>query len=849
MSLNISEFKETIEINGNDLANNSMLINELLVNDLLISLGYNKRKNKNVKRLYNNILDWEIVNPNYKVAVKAITSTDLSNNGIDEVLNTCAEKKIGLVLVVTESSFNIYRFNKETLEYLNVKEISLLEELDEQSAEIIDAISNETYNLDVLDEILYGSKVTFEEVAEVFANNLDKLKTAVSNWMNLPYEDISEHCDKFVLARTESAKDAEIAELTKKLKEKQDAESNVNSEIIDNFKNQIKELSDKYGQAMFDLEEANKQIEEYKKQIDELSGNNRKRAIELLDIIEDNPDLNRSYVAVINNELLQFETLYTFVGRVLQKLYELENFEASKYIFNANVFKLVQPATRNDLIMNNKAYDIELDSVNEDEALNKLRILFNHFDNIIFECKKIGTLNLNTNETPEEYFEDDIDEPDNNFIVEDESNWEQSNETEFSTLKDKELEQSEEVLFSDKEETFSGISLSKDTESVTENVDADTSENSDELDVSDLMDNEDEFDEPKEVSNSVPSQLIVHTIKDIDSLVWRDENIQFNNILYIGSQDVTFTITLDEHSTLDVLLCKCLDAVLATEVYNGGSEIITELKQAELGFVNNCIKLYSDEYRNCPRINGTHYVITGVQSIQQIATIILDICNTMHINTANKYIYFDVVTDSKVILDNYGFNEEAIQLRDTEYFKPSNEDSNIPVIIRGDLFNYIMVTKHSLQAHKDIFINVSAVKTKYFVKQSITKQDIPGIISEIINEGYKQCSNVSYDKIGNVIGEGYRIASLNQEDVSSNYKAYTIAGNTVYISELEDWQIPHALIKLHTTLFLNTAIAIKTSINVDAVNYYGGEFETTEPSLSLATKSLADYIARCAKNA
>ena len=45
--------------------------------------------------------------------------------------------------------------------------------------------------------------------------------------------------------------------------------------------------------------------------------------------------------------------------------------------------------------MNNKAYDVKVDGIHEDEVLNKLRIVYSHFSNdVIFECKKIGSLDI-----------------------------------------------------------------------------------------------------------------------------------------------------------------------------------------------------------------------------------------------------------------------------------------------------------------------------------------------------------------------------------------------------------------------------------------------------------------------
>ena len=342
--------------------------------------------------------------------------------------------------------------------------------------------------------------------------------------------------------------------------------------------------------------------------------------------------------------------------------------------------------------------------------------------------------------------------------------------------------------------------------------------------------------------------LLVQNLTNIDSLVWTDENVQFNNIKYIGEQETTFAINLSMDSTYDTLLCKCVDAVLALEVLKGNTSVITSLKQKDFSFINNSIKLYTEEYRNYPRINGTRYAVVDVKSVQQVATILVDICNSLNIDTDIKYIYLDAVTDSKFIIDNYGYEEEAVQLRETAFFESKSESREDSAIIRGDMFNNIMVTKNSLKAHESIISNTLAVKTKYLASQVNNSDDVLDVIAKMLEEGIRAGIDINYDIFGNVVGEGYRLLSLDPNVVSDESKQLTINGKTVYCSKIATWQIPHTFVKIHTALFNNTAVALKTMVNASALDYYSTEFETTEPSLSLAVRSFTEYIYSCIKN-
>ena len=61
MSLNIKEITETLEFNKDDLKGNRMLTNEIIVDDIMLGLGYNKRRDKSVQRLYDKLIDWMVV--------------------------------------------------------------------------------------------------------------------------------------------------------------------------------------------------------------------------------------------------------------------------------------------------------------------------------------------------------------------------------------------------------------------------------------------------------------------------------------------------------------------------------------------------------------------------------------------------------------------------------------------------------------------------------------------------------------------------------------------------------------------------------------------------------------------
>lgn len=980
MSLDIKELRETFEVNSDELKDNRNLVNELIVDDLMVGLGFNKKRDKTVKRLYNEPVDWEVLAQNIKMAVKVFSLSDTDiNDELKETIKFCLEKRFSILIITNGEGITIMRYNKEEIKYTEVIDISFMEEVDETKEMILSAISKDTFNMAIIDEYLSKSSVSYEQVVSILEEHSDDLKTSVANWLSTDVESISNHCDKVIDAlknpvtntinenngstdvseytakieeleielnnavaeledtkenlqreldntRAElqlekskateittetvsddsSAKDEEIAELKTKIDELQNkldlASSSSNNtsvnvdnntqEMIDAYVAQIRQLSVDLSESKENEEKYKNQVDELKAEIENLSGADRKHSLELLDIIEDNPELERNYVAVINSELQQYDKLSTFVGRCLQKLYEIKSLEASQYIFNGDLFKLIQPAVRNDMIMGNKAYDIDMTGAKEDEYLNKLRIIFTHFDDVIFECKKVGHLTDSSlegeavvkpeikvaeiDETIDDgglfdtaaFSDEQPSEIDDNQFSQINAELEQydaseeqdglnSDGTGFDAIENAEDFGMESTGFEDNSQFSQGFG--SDTQSNWENTNTEIGDSLSgsinvegdiqsgfEFGPTEGFDDFESLESETSITNEMQHYLLAQNLANIDELVWTQEPVQFNTIKYIGTNDVTYMINVGEGASYDKLLCKCIDALLAIEAGFGNLNAIIALKSKDLSFVNNSIKLYTEEYKNYPRINGTKYAVVDVQSVPQVATILSEICNAIDIPSDDKFLYIDANTDSNM-LAAYAYSEDAIQLRESDHFVPTEVDNHAIAVVKGDMFNTVIVTKNSLEAHKCVFLKTMAVKTQYLGVQTDTIDDIQDLIGKILEHADTSGIEINSSAIGQVVGEKYRLVSYNEAEVNPEHKVYMIGGRPVFVSNIEMWQATHSIIRVHTSLFNNDAIALKTEINANAVNYYGNDYETTEPSLSLAIKSFVHYIAKCVK--
>lgn len=778
------------------------------------------------------ISDENSSNAEQSETVTASEVTEASNEEVSELQTKLAEATDK----VTEQSKEIEEQQKEIEELKSVKEEQQkeIDTLKTSNDELKSQLDEQSKKLDETKE----HEISTSEIEEL-NNKINSLSTEIAEKDTKISELETEINTKNTLIEAKEAlineKDAEITEKTAEL-EKANNNSETSSAVsavsaasqdeIDAYREQIQTISSKLADSEDKIKQLTKELEDANDKLNNISGAERQKATELINVIEDSSELPRSYVAVINTELLQYDMLHTFVGRTLQKLYEIKSYEASQFIFNGDIFKIVQPAERNDLIMNNKAYDIKLDGIHEDEVLNKLRIVFSHFSDIVFECKKIGSL---------EVTEKMADESESN------SNSDLSADTgiKFDNIDD--IDNSNEA----------GVDIDNDNNTEDINFGDDSSEVSTEAGIS--LSKADGIDEQQ---SQKLHGIMCGQFLQLDDLIWGDEETVFNTIKYIGSSSVNFNINMNnDDMSNERLFCKSLDAMLALAILNGQNNVLSLLRQTDLSQINNFIKLYTEEYASYPgatRINGTRYIVAGIESVKQVASVLADVGNNLGIDMSDMFVFFDTDTTSEQMLDTWGYNEAAIQLNEDTDVSGITDEKDVTAVLKGSIFNNLIITKNSLSVHEKVIGRTLRIKTKYF-RHIMGNPDNPGddvalTVREMINEAVKMGRHdINFNCLGNVIGESYKFVSENISDVSDDAIQIEADGRVLYVSRLKNWQVPLSLIKVHTTLLADTAIAIEVEINSEALNFYMNQFVVAEPSFSLAVESFTRYINSCIK--
>lgn len=900
----------TIGTRKHDMENSRPATNDLIVADILMGLGYNMRRDTSVERIYSGDYDWSLESAQgdaiavYTVPVcKEITL----DNDLMVAFETLSGVPYKVVLVTNAETLEVWKYDTESEnKYKRIYTVDF-KSLDDTDFKVLDAVSKQGFDEDVLDEISKDCEVTVEKIKKLFDTHIkgmllnlvtnsgadeNEASNVIDEFMNkMSFDNESIVSGGIDISNEEVNKlRALLNESNEKIKRLESAESHAESDKVESYIEQIRDLNLKMSDKDKKIEELEEENKGLKEQINQLSGSDRKRAQEMLDLMDDNPESPRNYVAVVNSELLQNDNLHTFVGRVMQKLYGIKSLEASQYIFNGELFKLNSNAVRNDLRMNSKNYDIDFrEGETEDEILNKLRVLMSNFSDVVFECKKIGSLHPTKREQAYETKSQDFNAEEQGF---------NGNEQGFDENSDG-FDENSDRFEEDESDSFEGDSSEKqgfdgnfgafgsDGQGFDENSDGfDENESAEDSGFDNMTgfntDNGDDGFEPGFNSETdsfgdfVPDEtadapdendeftsgkqrkpvLLACQLSTVDELIWSDEEINFKSVKYITDDQMKLVFSINNDGGNDNTLCKCINAMLAIEAHKKNKDIIKQVKLKNFSQVNSFIKLYTEQYKDCPRINGTKYAICGVSTVGNIGSALNDIGKALNINTSSMFIYFEAETDSYSILDNYQYDENYITPRENVNFVSGGNNTMKEVVLRGDMLSSIVITKNSLQVQKEILSDIVAVKTKYLGKVIHSSEgpdgtlvnnneDVAEVFSKMLMEARDNGTNIDPKDICTVIGTGYKLMSYNENDVAPDHMEMSIEGEKIYISKLENWQMIESLVKVHTVLFNNTGIAIKIHTNVDAINFYGTQFCTAEPTLSLAVNSLVNYITSC----
>lgn len=629
---------------------------------------------------------------------------------------------------------------------------------------------------------------------------------------------------------------ADLAEVQSKLA---DTEGNgtLDAEREKSYIKQIENLSKDNAGLMDQIDQLNRDIVKLKEDMSSKEAEGLSAAKELLSAVEDNPDEDRRYVAVVGDKLFNSDNLTSFVGEAIQELYAQVSFQLMPILFDGDIFPIIDDPTSKDLLINNKTYRIELGDLSEESALGKLSAIFKYFPTVVFIYKTIGTYH-----EPAEFIADEgLGNADN-------AEWGMDGEgligdgEEFIGDGEDFIAEDVGLIVEGDELTIEGEELTIEGEQQTLNGEEQILEGEEFGDIDLGFEDTDavEFGADIEESQDIDIQTeatmtqISIPVSSLGLIFWSNKE-HLSTPEYLIVKDKVYVLNQE---SLSGSVLGILEGLIASS--NDIDESIKTMRKIDFPTISNFV-VPSESTDEGIRIPFTRYKL-NIDNFGKSLPIIQAMCNYLGFDIDGVYIAFHAI-------DIDTLREYAIEEIDTSEFVEPDIDitselastDRVHCIISGTVLDMMIMNKEQCDIQASIVTKCLAFKTNYFSKPMYNMEDIESIITEILVNSETPLDMVLMN-IGNVIGTPYSFISQNQADVDPEHYSIEINGDTLYVSDMEPWQLLYSLIRLHVMCANNKTVGIRVELNKAVYDFYANaENHFFNPCKDMAVKSFIKY--------
>lgn len=839
--------QKTFEINREEIESSTTACDELITSDLMRLIGYDRRRNKGVKRVSkpsgeciwnvnNNNLNIQVITIPYKNIEKFITNKKCDTYIEDEsdidytiLIDGCnialIDNKSATVIIKKE----LFRGDKDTEELLKAISNSgnitdyvrnlMLQNIKSQFSQDIntvnDWISNEECAkhdiqtldiINILKEIIdeYKNNTALDTDSTNNNNNaeLNRLNNEKDNLTkhiellnskitNLEAEidrlrqvNISQETEIVNLKQANLSQEAEINKFTDQTKSLAITASGSSENNLSNigYIKQVEQLTLKLANANEELDKKDALINELKCQIENKVDPRITESQTLIDAIEPDEDDTKSYVGVVNGNLYQAQTVERFIGQSIQELYKCVTFDLMPYLFDGDIFNISDKPIRNDMLIGNKLYDIDIESIGEEESILRLKTLFSKFPSVIFMYKIIGSKPIVDDKNDAETYIEPNNEDSSDYLLE--------------------------------------PNLKNDIMSLNRQVFA--------IPLNNLTD----------FANVLPVRL-----SDISM------------IAYGKGEIIPYRIdTSNDTSALKSLILSIINFSNATSKPRIIGQFNFENKYDFIKIIEN------ERDKEFVRIPFTQYSVQSTNMIEAIQ-LIFGLADMLNVDTNSILVYCideSVVPDDELSRLDIGIlHESDINLSGWELTIPNNEELEVGkdrhCIVGGNMSYFLYDSGIGTldEIGKQIISGVLAVKNSD-MSVSINTSEYSSITNIIIEMARK--NEISLDILANQLGyieikQGkFKIISRYEHDVTPDNYSFEYEGQNYFISKMCAYDLLKCLIETHIITNGNRSIGIRVTLNYSYLEFYTNKYINYDPNVTCSVKSMIEYLAEHIKN-
>lgn len=571
------------------------------------------------------------------------------------------------------------------------------------------------------------------------------------------------------------------------LQDKLSTNSENNTETIQgatesSYRNQIVNLTNEVAKLQDEIAGKDEEIANLKEILSNKEDPRVTEAESLLATIEADENDTKGYVGVVEGSLYQAQTIEKFIGLSLQELYKNVTFELMQYLFDGDVFNISDSPVRNDFLIGNKMYDIDLSGLTEEDAIYRLKTLFSKFPNVVFRYKIIGSNPIITEEA------EPVDEANTQA---NEQEYQESGASIIDNLPDEApadaisvfmpFRSFENVCYNNEVEVEQLICLTNTENESTESLEI----RNDSLDNTaiDLMTAVISFGRIK----SKPKVIGTNRFEGVSDLI---HPLTENDTVRIPYTRLGLTVTqITDIFPVIEYLCSILQVdVNGLTIYFNGSIYTDEEQMYQL----NIQSIYSSDI--------PHPIETGLYQGSK------DGSNTNH--------------SSSIISGNM-----------SSYLYPSDTLADVQDTV---VHKVLAVKSGELSMAFRAQMGDNDIANLISEMLAVSDAPIDEVILKLGNFG------VTNPLSGEV--KYYPVISRDQSLVTPNFETFDNNGDTYYVSELKPYQLMNVLLRIRMLANGDRNIGVRVLVDNEAISYYCNEFHAKTPVEQCSVESFIDYV-------
>lgn len=556
---------------------------------------------------------------------------------------------------------------------------------------------------------------------------------------------------------------------------------------VEKYRSQINELHVKIQALEVEINQKNIKIEELEDKLVRKGSKKQVEAMDLLDSIEDDPQQERTYVAVIDDNLFQERNIKRFIGICIEELYKTAAVSLMPILYDSNNFHVreVRNGENCDFTLGVKRYALDISDDTEDSLMQKAVSMYKAYPDRIFYCKKIGTVKVQF---------DDMYHSDKSANSDDAMSLESDHTA---------------------DENSNGVETR-------ENENVENSDNGNNVDSTGMVDGYAYFG-----------------IRGTEQLL----NYQYAQCISIAA---IYTATNNRYYTVDdqSLASQIISQVQALIAACQSNMIEAGLKNYKaLGTLDGLLEPMTMSNKGLPKMPMTKTVISNVNSMEDVNKVLVAVADAFGYDEQLVQIMYKIkyVEGDENIQGCLGSIDDIIEDNVIDY--PGDSVGNFfEKRIDGGITDNTILSRNSLEIQSKIFRGLTKVINEDINNEIVQDDQFADVVQQMFRHGLANRKKIDPRMFGQVVGTDRMAVSTNKADVLDKYVTVRAGNQVYYVSRPEPVLLIYELIRMQTALYGNKQITFCVNISEDAFKFYRDEFRTNQPQLDMLVKTIVNYV-------